>query len=144
MSHTTKSKLCVRDWDLFEAEVKKLGGNFNKEARQFTYYQGAKGTCNAGVISFPGAQWSAGVNFNEATGEADILMDNYGGGGGLNDKVGQNGCKLKESYTDSMINKIARQQGMIVKKIEPTREQKAQGVQAYWEAEEGALQANRI
>lgn len=144
MSHTTKSKLAVRDWDLFENQVKSMGGTFDRTARQFTYYTGNKGKCTAGVISFPGCQWSAGVNYNEATGEAEILMDNYGNGGGLVDKIGNNGCGLKESYTDAYIRKIASEQGMTVKKIEPSAEQKAAGVQAYWEAEEGELTAARV
>ena len=144
MSHTTRSKLCVRDWSLFAEEVKKLGGTFNPEARDFTYYAGSKGKCNAGVISFPGAQWSAGVNHNEKTGEAEILMDNYGGGGGLNAKIGANGCTLKEAYTDSFIQKIATAQGMKVTKKALTKEQEAAGLQACWEAEETSLQAERI
>lgn len=143
MSHTTKSTLAVRDWDLFGQEVAKRGGTFDKNATSFKYYNGSTGKCNGGVITYPGASWQVGVQVDEE-GNASLLMDNYNGGGGMVSQIGQNGCLLKEAYTDSMIVKIAAEQGMTVKKVPPTAEQIADGVQAYWEVESGESAAARV
>ena len=143
MSHTTKSTLAVRDWELFANQVAESGGSFDRNARSFKYWNGSTGQCNGGVISFPDATWQVGVNVDE-DGNASLLMDNYYGGGGMVAKIGRDGCELKERYTDAMITKLAREQGMTVRKVPLTAEQVSKGVQAYWEVESGDSAQARV
>lgn len=133
MSHTTKSTLAVHDWQLFDEAVKELGCTWDRNATEMTYYGGAKAQVNNGVISAKGATWQAGLVTNDETGETGFLMDNYGSGGGLVEKIGEDGIKLKELYTEKALRKVARAQGATVQRVEPSTEERDAGIVSAWE-----------
>lgn len=80
MSHLVKqtSTTVIRELDLLERAVNRLGGTLNREATEAIYYAGQKVACDA-AISFPGAAQQIAVHFDPVTGTYNLECDLYDG-----------------------------------------------------------------
>lgn len=116
MSHITKIDLEIKDLSCLETAAEMLNLDFNRDAKTHLYYAGNRGKCDHS-ISVRGKKdaYEIGVVAN-TDGSYKLNWDDYAGGRGLVDVVGQGASRLKQEYAVAVAEKQARRQGYRVKR----------------------------
>ncbi len=124
MSHISKIELEITDLDALKTACRSMGFEFMENQttyRWFGRWVGDTplpeelqiedlGKCTH-AIRVPNAAYEVGVIQN---GSRYHLLWDYWDGGGLEQQIGKNACKLKQAYTLERIRKESRQKGYMV------------------------------
>jgi len=107
MSHLSQIKVEVKDLVCLGKAANELGGKLNRNETTFKYYGSNVTPCDHN-ISFMGCDYHVGVvKDQEVKGQAyKLLFDAYSYGG-LGTKIGTNGGKLVQKYTEQVTRKAA-------------------------------------
>jgi len=98
MSHIVPIELQVRNLKALELCLGQFGAELRLNQKQFAEYYGLK-PCDA-AIHVNGAKYEIGLKKN-ADGSYTLLCD-FWSSGGLTQKFGQNGDKLKQAYAKQL------------------------------------------
>lgn len=133
MSHVADVDIKIRDLDAFAAAVKRLGGEYVRDAKTIRWYgrflndwnsQAAAvnridskrfGKTDAGCVRFAGVSYDLGLLKND-DGSYTPYFDSYGSGGqGLAAKLGGLACtKLKDEYGVAVTTRMLARKGFRV------------------------------
>lgn len=132
MSHISKIEIVIVDLDAFEAACRELGVELRRNQKTFKSFAGAKHPCEMAVVDAANqeayelglvrarydnnqASRTFGQVVQDPNGSAYMaLTDNWDGGKGLNEKIGENAGLLMQRYGLNAARRQAAQQGMSV------------------------------
>jgi hypothetical protein len=96
MSHLTKIEISISNIPALKKAIKKLGGEFKQDQKEFTFWMGQKGTC-VHAASFPNCKFELGIVKGENKREYGLEWDSFSTGG-LSKVLGSQAEKLKQQY----------------------------------------------
>ena len=109
MSHITKIELEVKDLGILNEACKRLGLNFVRNQRSFKWYGRKDAKCDH-AIKVTGANYEIGVV--KTNGRYDLQCDYYDSN--IEEAIGKDGGKLKQSYAVTKTKTEARRKGYSV------------------------------
>lgn len=114
MSHTVVMEFSIDDKGALEIAAVALGLEYRHGQRTFRRYHGTDGCDDA--ISIPGNSkaYEIGVQAKADGSGFELLWDNYCGGYGLTDKVGEDGKRLYDEYNAAFLTKQYENDGFSI------------------------------
>lgn len=115
MSHISSIEVKITDLDAFEAACRECGVELRRQQRTFRNFGGRQSPCEMAVV-LPGNRDAYELGLvKTADGKGySIQMDNWQQGFGMNAKVGNDACTLRQMYGVHAATAAARKQGMTI------------------------------
>lgn len=114
MSHVVTVAGKITDLDALEVAVAKFNAQLVRDAKEFTFYSGAKAPC-AAKITFEGAKYEVGLR-PEASSEAAFTLHCDFWDGSLAKKFGANLVGLRNEYQATVAERAMQRRGFRVRR----------------------------